>query len=291
MKNYFAAIVFISATTVATAQGDTHQLKILKDDPHAVSDHLIGINGCHAQFSKNEQLKAGLGTEVLWGTGSNMQVQSSFTLYYLTLRNVDGPDFAFEAGAAYTLGEKSKTGGVKIILSHKEEHYDTPTEHVRTSETKYINSEATYLRKTKVRTGYYMKKAGMDYTDEALSAPAAYTGIGVYGGIEWSKQACLFSEVDGKKGITSGYTRFYIDGIFLPVSRFDIATAVKPGKGGFRIGYEAFYNPNKKNNPEYGKLAHYQVYPSLFWKIEAGMRGGEGWFFNMGLGFLVYKNK
>ena len=276
--------------TFARAQNDTYRLKTLRDDPNAVSDHLIGINGCHAHFSKREHLKAGIGVDVLWPAGNNLQVQASAMFYYLAIRNTDGPDYSFDGGLALTLGQRSRVGECKVILSHVEEVTRTVNTTTKTTTTKYLVSQATYLSKTKLRTGLYMKQAGMDVADEN-GGRATYFGLGAYGGIEWSKQACLFSEVNEVKGVTSGYSRFYIDGIFLPVSKLEAATADKPGKFGFRVGYEAFFNPNKKKNAEYGKLVHYQMYPSLYWKIEAGIRGHEGWFFQMGLGFLVHRNK
>lgn len=292
-QNLIIVLLLLIGQQLLHSQGDKHSLKILKDDPNSISDRIFAINGSHAQFSKRESIKAGIGLEMVWGLGSKLQVQSTTMFYYLALRNVQGPDYSFEGGLAYTLSSRSRTGDVKIILSHMESTTETSTQRITTSETKYLVSTGTFLSKTKVRTGLYLKQCGME-VGESMDAPVLkYTGIGVYGGLEFTKQACLFSEVDGNKGVTSGYTRIYIDGMFLPVSKFESAVNAddEPSHIGFRFGFTTYFNPNKRKNPEYGKLTNYQMYPSLFFKSEAGIRGGEGWFFNLGLGFMVHRNK
>lgn len=294
MKKILFALTLSALTAeVGFAQGDTHTLKILKDDPNAVSNHIVAINGSHGHFSKYEGLKAGLGTEVLWGLNDRMQIQHTFMLYYLSIKNAPGIDFNTEGGIAYTLSSRSKTDEVKIILSYKETKTETRTTVTKTSEVKYLVSSATYLRTTKVRTGMMCKQSGMEVGDEIVNPTTNYFGFGLYGGLEFTKQACLFSEVDGEAGVTSGYTRFYIDGMFMPVSKYQTAVGENPGKLGARFGFATYFNPNKRRNPEYstGKLNNYQVYPSLFFKSEAGIRGGEGWFFNLGIGFMVHRNK
>lgn len=287
------ALLALTGTTVI-AQADTHTLKILKDDPNAVANHIVGIHGSHGHFSKYEGLKAGLGTEVMWGLTSRLQVQHTFILYYLSIKNAQGIDFNTENGIAYTLSSRTKSDEVKIILSYKESKSQAGNIVTKTSEVKYLVSTATYMRTTKVRTGIMCKQSGMEVGDAVVNPTTNYFGFGVYGGLEFTKQACLFSEVDGEAGVTSGYTRYYIDGMFMPVSKYaDSFITEKPGKLGVRIGFATFFNPNKRKNPDYGtgKLNNYQVYPSLFFKSEAGIRGGEGWFFNLGLGFMVHRNK
>jgi hypothetical protein len=292
-KLLFASALIGLTATIGIAQSDTHSLKILKDDPNAVSNHIVAINGSHGHFSKNEGLKAGIGTEVLWGLNSRMQIQNTMMLYYLNIKNAPGIDFNMEGGVAYTVSSRSRTAPVKIILSHTESKSETSTTVTTTSEIKYLVSSATFLSTTRVRTGLMCKQSGMVVGDEALAPVTNYFGVGVYGGLEFTKQACLFSEVDGKNGVTSGYTRFYIDGMFMPVSKYQGAVTENPGKLGARFGFATYFNPNKRKNPEFGteKLKNYQVYPSLFFKSEAGIRGGEGWFFNLGLGFMIHRNK
>ncbi len=292
-QNFILLFVGLLLSGMLMAQGDLHSLKILKDDPNAVSDRIVAINGSHGHFSKNEGLKAGIGTEVLWSLNSRIQVQNTMMLYYLNVKNAPGIDFNVEGGISYGLSSSTGMSEAKIILSYKETKTETSTTVTKTSEVKYLVSSATYLRTTRVRTGLMCKQSGMVISDEALAPVTNYFGFGLYGGLEFTKQACLFSEVDGKNGVTSGYTRYYIDGMFMPVSKFQGATIENPGKLGVRIGFATYFNPNKRKNPEFGteKLRNYQVYPSLFFKSEAGIRGGEGWFFNLGLGFMIYRNK
>lgn len=270
----------------------THQFKILKDDPNAVSENMVSLNLCHAHFSKRELLKAGMGAEVLWGIGNKIQAQAHFMYYYLSINSAGGPNIDFEPGGAYTLGQKNRTKDVKVILNYKESSSTVGNVTTTTKEVNYIPTTGNVLSKTKVRGGIYIKRSGVDISTTPTRSLSVNSAMGVYGGMEFTKQACLISEVDGVKGITSGYTRIYLDGMILPVSKYQTAPiTMKPGIFGARFGFATYFNPNKKKSTEYGKLVHYQVYPTIFFKSEVGFRGGEGWFFNLGAGLTVFKNR
>lgn len=290
MKTKFILIASLFFALSANAQ-KTYQFKILKDDPNSVSENMVTLNLAHAHFSKREALKAGMGAEVIWGLGNKIQVQTHFMYYYLSINSAGGPNLDFEPGGAFTLSEKTRTKDLKVILNYSESSTTVGNVRTTTKEVNYIPTTGNVLSKTKVRGGLYVKRSGVDVSTTPARALTVNTALGVYGGMEFTKQACLFSEIDGAKGVTSGYTRIYLDGMILPVSKYQSAAATKPGIFGARFGFATYFNPNKKKNAEYGKLNHYQVYPTIYFKSEVGFRGGEGYFFNLGAGLTVFKNR
>jgi hypothetical protein len=267
-----------------------HDFKVLKDDPESIAGNIISLNAAHAHFSKREGLKAGIGTEVLWNLTNKIQLQGNLMLYYLSIHNAGGMNYDLEPGVAYKIGQGSKTKVTKVVLSYSERSSTVGEVKTTTKEMEFIPYSSTYQTQLKTRGGLFIKRSGMNISDDKIyNNIQRYTGMGVYGGLEFTSQTCLFSEVDGKKGVTSSFTRYYIDGFLLPVSNFSPSTTEKPGMLGARFGFATYLNPVKKKHPEFGKLVHYQVWPTLFFKTEVGVRSGEGLFFNLGAGLMLFR--
>lgn len=158
--------------------------------------------------------------------------------------------------------------------------------------TTFIPSPATTLTQYKVRAGVFSKRSGAVPDPGPTTEETVFMAHGVYAGGEWSKQIAHFSNGNGKAGVTSGLTRVYVDAMLLPATSFEEqGTADDPGIFGWRAGLGIYLNPKRRNHPEYGKLDMRNVWPTLFSKIEAGQRGSEGWFFQMGLGLLLFRNQ
>jgi hypothetical protein len=183
-----------------------------------------------------------------------------------------------------------------VVLKYSERSYDTPTQHVKESSASWLEAKATFLSKTKLRGGAYVYKTAYENEKKFSYGKLPYTMAGVYAGIEFSKQAALISEVDGQRGITSGLTRIYVDALILPLRAFggDSTGAIRQDIGGGifggRFGFHTYFNPNKSKHAS-PKMHAYQVWPTLFWKIEAGYRPAEKLFFTMGMGVLLWKNR
>ena len=298
MKGLFAALIVLSTSLGAVAQvtqGDEHTFQVIQDDPKYVSDKLLGMQLCGpATFSSFGGLNVGIGVNGLWALQEKLQIQGSLDWYLVQVNG--GMGFALEGGPALTLTERSKLDEAKVVLKYSERSYDTPTEHVKESSATWINSQATFLSKFKARGGLYVYDT--EYKNEKKFSYGAlpYTMAGLYGGFEFSKQAALISEVDGQRGITSGLTRIYVDALILPLRAFGgdstgtIRDAIGGGIFGGRAGFQAYFNPNKAKRAT-PKMRAYQVWPTLFWKIEAGYRPAEKLFFTMGMGFLLWKNR
>ena len=77
------ALAAVAGAQTTTTPGETHQFQILKDDPKAIADKLISLNGATGHFSGAEGLKAGAGVNVLWGLMDRLQIQGDFLFYYL----------------------------------------------------------------------------------------------------------------------------------------------------------------------------------------------------------------
>lgn len=298
MKRILIALLSTFVSTVAIAQvteGETHTFLAVQDDPKYVSDKLIGLELCGpATFSSHAALNVGIGVNGLWTLQERLQIQGSLDWYLIQING--GMGLALEGGPALTFAEKSKVDDVKVVLKYSERSYDTPTHHVKESSASWLESQATFLSKTKLRGGAYIYKTAYENEKKFSYGKLPYTMAGVYAGIEFSKQAALISEVDGQRGITSGLTRIYADALILPLRSFGgdstgtIRQAIGGGIFGGRLGFHTYFNPNKSKHAT-PKMRAYQVWPTLFWKIEAGYRPAEKFFFTMGMGFLLWKNR
>jgi hypothetical protein len=291
MSRFPCAIALATLLTLpAGARGETHQFQILKDDPETIAGKIVSLNIANAHFSDPEGLKLGAGAEVLWNLPAGLQAQGNFVLNYVSINDAGGINYDLEAGAAYPLYRKTKTDDIKIILKHSESKSTVGSVTTKTTETEFIPSKGSFLVQGKARGGFYTKRAGMDVGDGIRKETTSFSALGAYAGFELTSQASQFTEVDGRKGVTSGLTRVYVDGMILPVASYDEqGSADDPGIFGARAGLAAYFSPSGRNHPEYGRLDFLQMFPTLFFKSEVGMRGGEGWFFNIGAGLMVFR--
>ena len=287
------APIAAAQTSVATTTG-THAFRVLKDDPEAISRRIVGATLAHGHFSSPEGLKASLGADVLWALPflPGLEAQGNFYWSYLGINSAGGFNYDLEAGAAYPLYRTLKNRELKIILKYKETTDRGAATITKTTEMKFIPSTANYLVQGKARAGLISKRAGYQTSgDDAGKEVSGFNSMGVYAGGEITSQVAQFTEIDGRKGVTSGLTRVYVDGLFLPVGSYedDQGEGPDPALFGFRAGVAAYLNPSARNHPEYGRLDFLNMFPTLFMKAEAGLRTGEGWFFNMGAGLMVLR--
>lgn len=275
-------IVIIAVSIVLSFKGisqETVQLKTIMDDPEYVSDKMINIV-TGMTYSKNGGIGLALGADAIWGLTNKLQAQGGLFFTPIALSSQKG--FDFEAGISYGLSRKTKMKDTKLVLKWSDRSYSAGGNDYRERSATTVNSKATYLKQTKVRGGVYVHKGGIEETE------FPYFSTGFYGGFEFTTQAALISEIDGVRGITSGYTRFYLDGLVAPISRIDkIGTSFEYGA---RIGFATTFNPNKmkKATP---KLVSYQAYQAMYFKAEGGYKKTEGIFFNMTFGLNLYKNR
>ena len=142
------------------------------------------------------------------------------------------------------------------------------------------------MRKFKIRGGLLSHQSAVELS---VFEEAPYFMTGVFGGFEFSTQAAVISEVDGDKGVTSGLTRLYADAVFMPVQRLN---KVSQGVGaGAKVGFQIYMLPSKTRRAKPDRLLPMQAYNSMFFKAELGVRPTEGWFFMMGTGLMIFRNK
>ncbi len=299
-KLSFTLMLAMFVGTAAFSQStpnETHEYLEIKDDPEFVADKLLSLELCGPlTFSKGAGLTLGIGLNGLWALTPKVQAQG--TLDFLPIQIHGGMGFGLEFGPALTLTERTKEKEVRVVLKYSDRSYNTPTERVRETSATWLNVTATYLTKMKVRGGAYVYKTTFENEKDFNYGPLPYTMAGIYGGFELSKQAALISQVDGRKGITSGLTRIYVDVLVLPLRSFGaldvdgtIRSAIGGGILGGRIGFQTIFNPNKSKNSSEGRLNDYQVFPKFFFKTELGYRPAEGVFWSLGGGLLVWKNR
>lgn len=294
---FVALVLSCGALWAQPSTGETHQFQEIKDDPNHVADKLVSCEFVGPlTFSSRASLTLGVGVNVLWSLADALQIQGNFDFNPIVFNG--GIGMKLEGGPALTLGEKSKEKEARVVLKWSDRSYDTPTHRVRETSATWLNATATYLTKYKLRGGAYLYKTTFEDEKNFAYGPLPYTMLGVYGGAEMSFQAALISEVDGRRGITSGLTRIYLDALVLPLRSFgptDLDGAVRTSIGGGflggRFGFQAFFNPNKSKKSPDGRMVDYQVYPKLCFKSEVGYRPAEGVFFTLGAGFIVWKNR
>lgn len=281
----FALAAAAGAQTTVT-QGETHQFQVLKDDPEGIAGKIVSVTIADAHFSGPEGLKAGLGANVLWGLNDRIQIQGDLLWYYVSINGAGGINYDLEGGAAFPLLRKTAIDSVKVILKYSE----STSGNTVTRSVSFLPTTGTFLTQYKARGGAFSKRAGLKVDDKPGTEPTSFTAHGVYAGLEMVKQAAVFTEVDGRKAVTSGLTRIYADAMLLPAIGYDDqGGADDPAIFGWRVGYAAYLSPSPRNHPEFGRLEFFQVWPTLFIKAETGMRGGEGWFFNMGGGISILR--
>jgi hypothetical protein len=278
-----------------TTTGETYEYREIEDNPDRVADKLVCLEFPFT-FSKGASGVLGIAGDVMWGVTDNIQATGHAALNFIQIKG--GMGYELEIGPTLTLGTKSKEKEARVVLKWSDRSYETATTRVRETSATWLNATATFQTKFKVRGGAYVHKFSFENDKDFNFGKLPYSTAGVYGGFEIAKQAALVSEVDGQKGITSGYTRIYADAFILPLRSFgptDVGGTIRSTVGGGilggRFGFQTIFNPNRSKKAADGPLMDYQVYSKLFFRIEVGHRPVEGMFFTMGGGFLIWKNR
>jgi hypothetical protein len=229
-------------------------------------------------FSKNGSLSLMLGLDWNFKLTDKLSTIGNIGKSVIVLEGGSASDI--DGGASFTIRSKTKQKEVKVVLSASDRTYQTGSQEVREQEMTFISTTGSYLKKTKVRGGILLHNAVLEAAN--FAEPSKLSQFGLFGGLEFSSQYHVKSQVKKVKGITSGLNRFYIDGMVLPVNK---NAGVGMGLGlGAKAGFWLGLNPNK------GK-SNFQAFPKMYWKSELGIRPQEGWFFMMGAGLLIFNNK
>jgi hypothetical protein len=281
--------------TTTTTTGETYEYREIEDNPDRVANKLVCLEFPFT-FSKGAGGVLGIAGDVMWGVTDNIQATGHAALNFIQIKG--GTGFNLEFGPTLTMGTKSKEKEARVVLKWSDRSYDVGNTRVTEKSATWLNATATYQTKFKLRAGGYVQKYSYENDKDFNFGKLPVTTAGVYAGVEIAKQAALVSEVDGKKGITSGYTRIYADAFILPLRSFgptDVGGTIRSQVGGGflggRFGFQTIFNPNRSKKAADGPLMDYQVYSKLFFRIETGYRPAEGIFFTMGGGFLIWKNR
>ena len=292
-KLIFATALFLSSTSYGQTE-KTYQFVKLLDDPNYVSDKIVSLSAV-GNFGKNTDISVGLELDAIWALTDNISTFGS--IIYAPINFSDFSSHEWDLGGSYTFGRQRKTKEVKVVLKWSDSgststSYNSNTggsteTTTRTTSATYLVSEAEYLRKYKVRGGLYGHKSAFEIDSWSPNQPLAMAGV--FGGFEFSTQAAVISSVDGLKGVTSGLTRIYADVLLAPVHRIN---KVSQGFGiGAKGGFCIYMLPSKTSRAKPEKLVPYQVYNSMFFRAEIGVRPSQGWMFMMGTGIMLYRNK
>jgi hypothetical protein len=286
-----SALLFSSISMAQTEK--TYEFTKLQDDPNLVADKIVSLSAV-GNFGKNTDIAVGFGTDVLWGLTDRLAAYGSFC--YSPVNFSDFSNHDFDLGASFTFGTKRKTKETKIVLKWSDSgsttsRYNSSTggtteTTTRTTSATYLESDAIYLQKYKLRGGLYSHRSAYEL-NSLNNVPLFMTGV--FGGFEFSTQAAVYSLVDGTKGVTSGLTRIYADVLLAPVHRVN-----KVGQGfgiGAKGGFCVYMNPNKARSAKPESIAAYQAYNSMFFRAEIGVRPTQGWMFMMGTGIMIFRNK
>ncbi|HEX2899636.1 MAG TPA: hypothetical protein VHS96_07955, partial [Bacteroidia bacterium] len=256
------AILGFAVPVMSQTTDDTHTYLEIQDDPTFIPDKIVSLELCGpVSFSKYAELTMGVGANALWGIGSKLDVIGSFDFNFIQMNG--GMGVALEGGPAFTFGQKTKEKEVKVVLKYSDRSYETATTRVRETSATWLNASAPVLNKYKLRGGAYVLKTSYENEKDYNYGKLPLTMAGVYGGLEFSTQAALVSEVDGVKGITGGLTRFYLDAFVLPLRSFgstDVGGTIRSTIGGGflggRVGFQAMFNPNKSKKSSLGRLVN-----------------------------------
>lgn len=295
MKKQLLSIALFACSIINFAQSSKSvQYAKLEDNPELVSDKLVTLHAV-GQFGKNTETSIGIEANALFKIRNNLSVFGS--LNYGLINFSDFTSFDLEAGGLLKFKTKDKIKDVKIVMSWSD-HSSTSTSRSgsRTYETttrsqsmSYLEDKAIYRKEMSLRGGAFInrfaQKGSMALGVE--NTPLFQTGI--FGGIEHSTKAAVITSVDGVKGITSGLTRLYADALITPINK---SNRVSNGFGiGGRAGFCIYMLPNKSKNAKPERLDDRQAYNWMFFKSEIGIRPSQGWFFMMGTGIIIFKNR
>jgi len=277
----FLALIVVSFSAFSQTK-NAYQFEKLLDDPNYVANQIVSLSAA-VNFGKNTDFSVGIEADAIWGLTERIDAFGSVTYSPINFAEFSSHDW--DLGGSFTFGKSNKTKDVKIVLKYSDsQSTNTAGTTTRTTSATYLETEANYLRKYKVRGGVYGHKSSYEVDNFSPTQPLFMTGV--FGGFEFSSQAAVLSKVNERKGVTSGLTRIYADVLIAPVHRIN-----KVGQGigfGAKGGFAIYLNPNKARS--IGMNA-YQAYNSMFFRAEIGVRPSQGWMFMMGTGIMIFRNR
>lgn len=277
-------MMFLLPTVLYTQE--TVNFKVINDDPNYVSDKLVNAYFSF-NYGKNSSISIGFGADGMWRIKEGIDIIGD--LSYSPALLVPFSGLHTELGGAYHLSKKSKIKDTKVVTKWSDSRSQVGNTIYEKKSVSWVDSKATYLSLTKVRGGLYIHKSGYSTKVNGLDVEGNFGMTGIFLGFEKSSQAALISQIDNVKGVTSGLTRIYLDGLVIPLTKVD-GTGNGFGVGG-RIGFWTIFNPNKAKKASPEKLVHYQAYQTMFFKAELGYRPFDKYYFSMSCGINVFKNR
>jgi hypothetical protein len=199
-----------------------------------------------------------------------------------TVLNMAGKGFSFltEAGGVLDLRQKQKMDDVPIVLKF-EAYAGEDDEGNYYDKTTYVKVKGTYLKTKGVRGGMYFKKAG--YEPEEGGGESSMILGGLYTGLNFNSQALVSTRIDDRMDrIGAGFTRVYVDFLFLPLHTIVDptlrATADRSRIWGARMGMQWYLDPHDGKFKRFGR--------SLF-SAEAGVRPYTGFYINASWNYAI----
>lgn len=205
-------LLMLMMPTVFYAQ-ETVNFKVISDDPNYVSDKLVNAYFSF-NYGKNSSISIGLGADGMWRVKDNIDVIGDISYSPGLLIPFSG--FHTELGGAYHLAQKTKTKDTKVVTKWSDSRSQVGNTIYENKSVSWVDSKATYLSITKVRGGLYTHKSAYSIKNNGLDVEGNFGMTGLFLGFEKSSQAALISQIDNVKGVTSGLTRIYVDGLVMP---------------------------------------------------------------------------
>lgn len=287
-------ITAIMAITINTYAQETVEYAKIEDNPDLVADRIVTLS-MTGQYGKNTETTVGIEANALIKLQDKVSVFGNFTYGFVNFSNFASYDL--EAGALLKFRTKEKVKKVKVVMSWSDnmsttnkynsndgKTYETTT---RNRSESFIEDKAIYRKELNLRAGAFSQRSAQESVTFGANFPLYQ--LGVFGGIEHSSKAAVISTINGEKGITSGLTRLYADALITPV---DKSNKVSNGFGiGGRAGFCIYMLPSKSIKAKPESMDARQAYSLFFFKSEIGVRPTQGWFFMLGTGIMLYKNR
>lgn len=279
--SYLLIALLASCGLILPAQ-QTHMVQVLADAPENVHTEFLAIDvlacdldwdlrsaGIYVGVNGRKNLAPGLVAEG--------KIQP-------TVLNMAGKGFSFltEGGAVLDLGQKRKTDDVPVVLKY-EAYAGEDEDGNYYDKTTYVKVQGTYLKTKGLRGGVYFKKAGYEPEEAGSVGESSMILGGLYTGLNFNSQALVSTRIDDRMDrIGAGFTRIYVDFLFLPLHTIVDptlrATAEKNRIWGARAGMQWYLDPHDGKFKRMGR--------SLF-SAETGVRPFTGFFINISWNYAI----
>lgn len=295
MRKYTLLLGTILLISNAYSQ-ETIQYAKLEDNPELVADRIITAS-MYGQYGQNTETTVGVNATALFKIQNRLSLIGSTNLGFVNFS--DFMSYELEAGTLFRFRTKDKVKDIKVVMEWSDntstairyntndgKTYETTT---RSRSEKFVPEKAITRKEMSLRGGLFINKMAFKPSDAIGSGNTPMFQSGVFGGIEHSSKAAVITSINGAKGITSGLTRLYADALITPIDRNN---GVKNGFGiGGRGGFAIYMLPSKSVNAKPENMDARQTYSMFFFNSEIGYRPTQGFFFMMGFGVMVFKNR